>query len=97
MDKCCIDIVYKRTIVICTYGVWELIKGSVVSKKTNQEIEMAYFKEFCRDYSIHSNEIVYRDRPDFILKLDKTIGVEITNFYLERGDAASSEQCQIPL
>ena len=56
--------------------------------------EQYYFEMFRRDYLLPKGRIEYRDKPDFILRGEKKIGIEITNFYLEDGRRTDSEQLQ---
>ncbi|NUO08688.1 MAG: hypothetical protein HUU08_08430 [Candidatus Brocadia sp.] len=63
-------------------------------KASNQDFERHYFEMFRKDYLLPQGTITYGDRPDVILHSDKKIGVEITNFYHEKGHLAESEQAQ---
>ncbi len=56
--------------------------------------ESYYFEMFRQHYSLPTGRFEYRDKPDVILHGPKTIGIEITNFYLEDGRSTDSEQRQ---
>ena len=56
--------------------------------------ESYYFEMFRQCYPLPTGRIEYRDKPDVILRGAKTIGIEITNFYLEDGGCTESEQRQ---
>jgi hypothetical protein len=60
----------------------------------NKEIEEYYFEMFRRDYSLPEGIVEYGDKPDVILRGVRTIGIEITNFFLEDGSLPESEQVQ---
>jgi hypothetical protein len=62
-----------------------------------KEIEKYYFERFSRSYSLPVGEVEHDDAPDFIIKADQSIGLEITNFYLEDGNHLGSEQRQNPI
>ncbi|MBB4196296.1 hypothetical protein CCR94_05580 [Rhodoblastus sphagnicola] len=64
---------------------------------SNQQIEQAHFEEFRKAYALPPGEIKYSDKPDVFLKGDRTIGIEITNFYVRPNEAEGSEQTQRPL
>jgi hypothetical protein len=63
-------------------------------KLTQKEIEQHYFEMFRKDYSLPYGTIIYDDKPDVILEGARKIGIEITNFYLEKGELLESEQRQ---
>ena len=63
-------------------------------KKTKQEIEQHYFEKFRKDYPLPIGNIDYGDQPDVILKGERQIGIEITNFFIEKGELSESEQVQ---
>ena len=63
-------------------------------KLTQQEREQHYFELFRKDYSLPCGTIIYNDKPDVILEGKRKIGIEITNFYLEKGELMESEQRQ---
>src|SRR5260370_9385547 len=64
-------------------------------RKTNRDIERHYFEQFRSAYGLQGVP-TYRDKPDVILNSDRTIGIEITNFYVASGDDETSEQRQRP-
>src|SRR4051812_15176541 len=49
---------------------------------------------FRRDFPLPAGEIKYADKPDVILRGERTIGIEITDFYLKSGHLPTSEQKQ---
>jgi hypothetical protein len=63
-------------------------------QKSNKEIEKYYFEMFRRDYPLPIGSIDYGDKPDVILNGERKIGIEITNFFLEKGNFPESEQIQ---
>jgi len=63
-------------------------------KITQQESEKRYFKMFREDYQLPSGKIIYGDRPDVIIDGERLVGIEITNFYIEKGELPESEQRQ---
>lgn len=65
-----------------------------MAKRSNQDIEQYYFGMFRRDYQLPEGTIVHGDKPDIILEGKSKIGIEITNFFLERGELPKSEQVQ---
>jgi len=65
-----------------------------MTKKSNQKIEQYYFEMFRRDYQLPEGKVTYEDKPDVILKGQRRIGIEITNFFLESGRLPESEQVQ---
>jgi hypothetical protein len=65
---------------------------------TNEELERHYFENFGKFYNLPDGTLEYDDKPDVILSVGgKKIGIEITNFYLQRGESDKSEQRQKPL
>lgn len=58
------------------------------------ELEHKYFEMFARDYLLPEGTVKLGDKPDIILCGARTIGIEITNFYLEDGSLPESEQRQ---
>jgi hypothetical protein len=66
--------------------------GAPLSRQ--QEIERYYFERFRKTYPLPSQLVTYGDKPDVIIRGDKTIGVEITNFYVLDGERPESEQRQ---
>jgi hypothetical protein len=65
-------------------------------RKTNRDIEHHYFERFRQAYELPSGVVSYADKPDVLVNGDRTIGIEITNFYLEPGSDEGSEQRQRP-
>jgi hypothetical protein len=61
---------------------------------TQQEIERHYFEQFQNVFDLPEGQIEYGDKPDVTIPGARRIGIEITNFYLERGSLSSSEQRQ---
>ena len=57
-------------------------------------LEAYYFELFRRDYKLPEGRICYGDKPDVILQGRSKIGIEITNFYLKKGNLPESEQVQ---
>jgi hypothetical protein len=51
-------------------------------KPSNSEIEKYYFEKFRSQYVLPEGEIVYGDKPDIIIRGEKTVGIEITNLYI---------------
>ena len=68
-----------------------------IPRKTNRDIERHYFEQFAKAYALPDGAPEYADKPDVMLKGARTIGVEMTNFYLQSGGSAGSEQRQRPL
>jgi hypothetical protein len=67
-------------------------------KLSAQEAEHYYFEQFRKVYALPDGQIDYGDKPDIILNSGtKTIGIEVTRFYLMAGDMPESEQRQTPL
>lgn len=66
------------------------------ARKTNRDIERHYFERFCKVYKLPPGAVCYADKPDLLVKGNRTIGIEITNFYLQQGSAEGSEQRQRP-
>jgi hypothetical protein len=64
--------------------------------KTNRDIERHYFEQFSEAYKLPSGAAEYADRPDVLLKGERTIGIEMTRFYLQPGGSPGSEQQQKP-
>jgi hypothetical protein len=56
--------------------------------------ERHYFEMFSRNFPLPSGVVEYGDKPDVVLRGDRAIGIEITNFFLEPGDSFKSEQRQ---
>lgn len=60
----------------------------------NQKIERHYFELFRKVYPLPDGEVRYGDKPDIIIDGERRLGIEVTNFYLERGERIESEQNQ---
>jgi hypothetical protein len=63
---------------------------------SNREIERHYFEQFSEAYKLPRGALEYADKPDVLLRGERTIGIEITRFYLQSGRSLSSEQQQRP-
>jgi len=63
-------------------------------RPTNQEIERHYFEMFRTVFPLPDGPVRYGDKPDVTIEGSKTIGVEITNFYVADGTSSDSEQVQ---
>ncbi len=63
---------------------------------SNARKEHHYFEMFRRDFPLPPGVICYGDKPDVIVSGVRRVGIEITNFFLEPGHSASSEQRQRP-
>jgi hypothetical protein len=63
-------------------------------RRSNQEIERHYFELFRRIYPLPNGQVKYGNKPDVIVEGERTIGIEITGFYLVRGELPESEQIQ---
>lgn len=55
-------------------------------------MERHYFERFRNVYTLPDGAVWYADKPDVLVKGNRTIGIEITNFYLQPGSAEGSEQ-----
>jgi hypothetical protein len=64
--------------------------------KTNRNIERHYFEQFRAAYRLPNGTVEYADRPDVLLESERTIGIELTRFYLQPGGSSGSEQQQKP-
>jgi hypothetical protein len=64
------------------------------SKPTNHDIERHYFEQFRAAYELPPGTVCYGDKPDVLIKGDRTLGIEVTNFYRRSGDEIWSEQKQ---
>ena len=64
-----------------------------MAAKSNQENERHYFELFRRIYPL-PGQVKYGDKPDIIVDGERRLGIEVTNFYLERGELPESEQKQ---
>jgi hypothetical protein len=62
--------------------------------KSNQEIERHYFELFRRIYPLPDGQVQHGDKPDVIIDGERRLGIEVTNFFLERGELPESEQNQ---
>jgi hypothetical protein len=86
-------------VFVCESGV-VVIPGILFGRNAggenlkNKEIEEFYFKMFRRDYKLPDGGIECGDKPDVILRGSRTVGIEITNFFLEDGSRPGSEQVQ---
>jgi len=67
---------------------------SRASTKTTRDVERHYFEQFRRAYGLPDGNVAYGDKPDVLLKGERTIGVEITRFYLQSGHLPQCEQKQ---
>jgi len=65
-----------------------------MSTISNQNIERYHFEQFRKAYSLPSGTIKYVDSPDVIIEGERRIGIEITNFYLKKGELIDSRQVQ---
>jgi hypothetical protein len=63
---------------------------------TNRDIERHYFEQFRGAYGLPNGAAEYADKPDVLLKGKRTIGIEMTRFYLQPGGSPGSEQQQKP-
>jgi hypothetical protein len=63
----------------------------------NQIIERHYFERFRKAYSLPTGQVAYGDKPDVTLTGERTIGIEVTRFYLQPGSRLESKQRQRPL
>lgn len=61
---------------------------------SNHKIEEHYFERFRKVYTLPPGVICYGDKPDVWIKGCRTIGVEITRFFLQSGSIRESEQVQ---
>lgn len=62
----------------------------------NRDIERHYFEKFSAAYKLPGGAAEYADRPDVLLRGKRTIGIEMTRFYLQPGGSPDSEQKQKP-
>jgi hypothetical protein len=65
-----------------------------VSTMMNRDIERHYFEQFRQTFELPDGAVEYGDKPDVLLKGVRTIGIEITRFYLQPGHFPESEQRQ---
>jgi len=61
---------------------------------STRDKEKHYFEMFRKDYPLPDGIAEYGDKPDVILRGERTVGIEITNFFLEEGTLPKSEQAQ---
>jgi hypothetical protein len=61
---------------------------------STRDKERHCFEKFRKDYRLPDGIVEYGDKPDVILRGERTIGIEITNFFLEEGTLPTSEQVQ---
>lgn len=66
-------------------------------KKTTRDIERHYFEEFSKAYKLPNGAVEYADKPDVLVRGQRTTGIEVTRFYLQPGGSLGSEQKQKPL
>jgi len=59
--------------------------------KTNRDIERHYFEQFRGAYGLPNGAVEYADKPDVLLKGERTIGIEMTRFYLQPGGSPGRE------
>jgi hypothetical protein len=64
------------------------------TRTTNRDMERHYFERFRKVYTLPHGAVCYADKPDVLVKGNRTIGIEITKFYLQPGSAEGSEQRQ---
>jgi hypothetical protein len=60
----------------------------------NSEMERYYFEMFQKDYRLPEGIVEYGDKPDVVIRGERSIGIEITNFFLAGGASPESEQVQ---
>ena len=65
-----------------------------LDNRSRQDVERYYFELFRRDFPLPEGLVTYGDKPDVRITGQRTIGIEITNFFLEDGTSPSSEQVQ---
>lgn len=63
----------------------------------NQIIERHYFERFRKAYSLPTGQLGYGDKPDVTITGERTIGIEVTRFYMQPGSRLGSKQRQRPL
>jgi hypothetical protein len=62
---------------------------------SNSDTEQYYFKQFSVCYTLPGGRMEYSDKPDVrIINDNRTVGIEITNFYIKDGSQLESEQRQ---
>ncbi len=67
-----------------------------MKRPSNDRIQRHYFEQFRIDYQLPVGELQYTDKPDVIICGPITLGIEITNFYIDDGRNLESEQKQRP-
>jgi hypothetical protein len=67
---------------------------SILLPMKNSEIERYYFEMFQKDYRLPEGIVEYGDKPDVLVRGERSIGIEITNFFLADGTSPRSEQVQ---
>jgi len=68
----------------------------ISTMKRNRDIERHYFEQFRAAYRLPNGTVEYADRPDVLLESERTIGIELTRFYLQPGGSSGGEQQQKP-
>jgi len=63
-----------------------------MAKPSKDEVERHYFELFRTKYALPDGFVEYGDKPDVILRGSRTIGIEITNFFVQSGEVSGSEQ-----
>ncbi len=63
-------------------------------QNSNQKIERHYFELFRRIYPLPDGQVKYGDKPDVIIDGPKRVGIEVTSFFLKKGELTESEQNQ---
>jgi hypothetical protein len=66
-------------------------------RKTTTEIERHYFERFRKAYALQAGSVTYGDKPDVTLTGERTIGIEITRFYLQVGRGPDLGRREIPV
>jgi len=77
-----------------------LFKGKAASAtqdrpRKQQSIERDYFEMFRKSHPLPSGVVTYADKPDVIVNGTQKLGIEITNFYMVKGESRYSEQFSI--
>lgn len=62
--------------------------------KSYQQNERQYFEHFSKIYPLPNGQLTYGDKPDVIIDGERKVGIEVTNFFIERGEIPQSEQNQ---
>jgi len=57
-------------------------------------MERYYFELFATHYDMPAGAVVFTDKPDVIVRGERTIGIEIANLYIASGADPASEQVQ---